>query len=165
MSSVTFHYRWDKPTYLQAAKVAYDYEFKNSKNRYIGFFFIALTQFGVVALLKNGAPGLLFLSTFFVLYWYLLRWEIRKISIQRAFDRLHNSDQEYTIVANQDAITINTQQIHWSEVDKIVALDEGCLLYVADTFFFFPQKSFQNENEYELFKMLSKKYAQQYIDG
>ncbi len=29
MSKINFSYKWDKPTYLKAAKVAYDYEFKN----------------------------------------------------------------------------------------------------------------------------------------
>ena len=163
MSNINFSYKWDKPTYLKAAKVAYNYEFKNSKKRYIGFFFIALTQFGVIALFKKGAPGLLFISTFLVLYWYLLRWKIREVSIKKAFDKLPNANREYIITANDDGITINSQNIKWNDVMKVVSLSEGILVYTKDNFFYFPANAFKSLEDKSSFSTQAKKFAQNYI--
>ena len=163
MSSINFSYKWDKSTYLKAAKVAYNYEFKNSKKRYIGFFFIALTQFGVIALLKKGAPGLLFISTFLVFYWYLLRWKIRKISIEKSFNNLPNANMQYNITANESAITINSQTIEWDKIVKVVSLNEGLLIYTVDNFFFFPASAFRDLEEKNSFSKLAKANALSYI--
>ena len=163
MSSINFNYKWDKPTYMQAAKVAYNYEFKNSKKRYIGFFFIALTQFGVVAILKKGAPGLLFVSSFLVLYWYLLRWKLREASIKKAFDKLPTANMQYSVDANNYGININSQIIQWQDILKVVSLSEGALIYTKDNFFFFPANAFKNLEDKNSFSKLAKENAQNYI--
>ena len=163
MSSINFNYKWDKPTYMQAAKVAYNYEFKNSKKRYIGFFFIALTQFGVVAILKKGAPGLLFVSSFLVLYWYLLRWKLREASIKKAFDKLPTANMQYSVDANNYGININSQIIQWQDILKVVSLSEGALIYTKDNFFFFPANAFKNLEDKNSFSKLAKANAQNYI--
>ncbi len=163
MSKINFSYKWDKPTYLKAAKIAYDYEFKNSKKRYIGFFFIALTQFGVVALLKKGAPGLLFISTFLVAYWYLFRWKIRELTIKKAFNKLPNANMQYNVSADDNAITINSKKINWSEVLSVVSLNEGILVYTKENFFFFPANAFKNIEDKNSFSKLAKANALNYI--
>ena len=163
MSSINFNYKWDKPTYMQAAKVAYNYEFKNSKKRYIGFFFIALTQFGVVAILKKGAPGLLFVSSFLVLYWYLLRWKLREASIKKSFDKSPTANMQYSVDANNYGININSQIIQWQDILKVVSLSEGALIYTKDNFFFFPANAFKNLEDKNSFSKLAKANAQNYI--
>ena len=163
MSSINFNYKWDKPTYLTAAKVAYDYEYKNSKKRYIGFFFIALTQFGVVAFFKKGAPGLLFISTFLVLYWYLLRWKLREVSIKKTFDKLPNANMQYSVTTDNNGITINSQIVEWSNVTKVVSLSDGALIYTKDNFFFFPANAFKSLEDKNSFSKLAKEHAQNYI--
>ena len=163
MSSINFNYKWDKPTYMQAAKVAYNYEFKNSKKRYIGFFFIALTQFGVVAILKKGAPGLLFISSFLVLYWYLLRWKLREASIKKAFDKSPTANMQYSVDANNYGININSQIIQWQDILKVVSLSEGALIYTKNNFFFFPASAFKNLEDKNSFSKLAKANAQNYI--
>ena len=163
MSSINFSYKWDKHTYLKAAKVAYDYEYKNSKKRYIGFFFIALTQFGVVAMFKKGAPGLLLISTFLVLYWYLLRWKLREASIKKSFEKLPNANMKYDVTADTRGIKINTQTIKWSDIINIVSLSDGVLIYTKDNFFFFPAGAFKSLEDKNSFSKLAKAHAQNYI--
>ena len=163
MSNINFSYKWDKPTYLKAAKIAYDYEFKNSKKRYIGFFFIALTQFGVVAMFKKGAPGLLLISTFLVLYWYFLRWKLREATIKKAFDKLPNANMQYSVVADDSGITINSQLIKWDDVIKVVSLSDGVLIYTKDNFFFFPANAFKSLEDKNSFSKLAKANTLNYI--
>jgi hypothetical protein len=53
-------FKWDKDSALQASKLYYDYDMKNSSKRYIGWFFVALVQFGIVGALKHDVFGLLY---------------------------------------------------------------------------------------------------------
>ena len=162
MSSINFNYKWDKETYLKAAKVAYDYELKTSRKRYIGFFFIALTQFGVVAALKKGAIGLLLISTFLVVYWYLLRWPIRKISISKAFNKLPNANMDYSIKTDENGIKINSNLIPWSEIAEVIYLQDGFLIYAENNFFFFPATAFKTLEDKNDFAKLAKKFVKSY---
>jgi len=45
---VEINFNWSQELALKASKLYYDYDMKNSNKRYIGWFFVALVQFGIV---------------------------------------------------------------------------------------------------------------------
>ena len=139
MNTYKISYKWDKESFIKASKEAYDYEFKNSTKRYIGWLFVGLAQFGVVALLKNGAPGLLYISTFLILYWYVLRWKLRELILKKSFKSEPNSKVE--VIANDDFLKINNQKISWDKLDSIVKLDNGYILRGEGKFLYFPKSA------------------------
>jgi hypothetical protein len=139
---IDISYTWDKDTYIQASKLAYDYELKKSSRRYLGWLFIALTQFGVVAAMKQGSIGLLLISTILVLYWYMFRWPLRKRFIEKTFDKLPNANTQYTISTSDTGITTNGEDITWSNIANVLVLKEGIFLYLASNSIFIPNKAF-----------------------
>jgi len=163
--TINISYTWDKETFLKASKAIYDYELNNSNRKYWGWLFIALLQFGVVAALKKEAVGLLFISTFLVIYWYMLRWSLRKRFISKTFDKSPNANHNYNVVLDLKAITIDNNPILWSDIKKVISLKEGFLLYHKDEFFFFPSSTFKDMDERNEFASIAKDKVTNYIKG
>ena len=69
---------WSESVALRSSELFYKYEFRHSYRRYLGWLFIAMAQFGVVGALKHDAYGMLIVSSFLLLYWYGVRWQLRK---------------------------------------------------------------------------------------
>ena len=153
-----FSYKWDKETFLNASHEAYKYEMKHSPKRFLGWIFIAMTQFGVVAAFKGAPIGLLLISTFLVIYWYFLRWPMRKSMLAKRFDK----EATYDIKVKEDEIIINEKKIAWSEVLEVVSLEKGFLILANDSFFFFPRKAFKTLEEKNAFAEIAKKNVKSY---
>ena len=162
---ISISFLWDKKTYINASKVAYDYELKKSNRKYIGWFFIALTQFGVVAAMKKGSIGLLLVSTFLVLYWYLFRWKMRKKVIERTFDKLSNANQTYHLKISKDTLSINQKALEWSDITKVLVLDEGVFIYLQEDALFIPNNAFKEIEEKNDFLNILKNQVSQYSRG
>ncbi len=159
---VSISFTWDKETYIQAAKAAYDYELKQSNRKYIGWFFIALTQFGVVAAMKKGAIGLLFISTFLVFYWYFLRWPLRKKMIEKTFDKLQNANHIYHITLTEDFLLIDEKKITYTEINEALTRKEGIFLYLDQDSLFIPNHAFDGLEEKNDFLNLLKEHVKNY---
>jgi len=155
-------YIWDKETYLKASEIAYKYELKHSPKRFLGWIFIAMTQFGVVQVMKGGAIGLLLLSSILVIYWYYFRWQIRKKLLLKNFDISNNKNHQFKIIADDEGLNIDNVGIQWSNILEVVSFDEGFLLYYNDTFIFFPTKAFESIEEKNRFASLAKSKVQNY---
>ncbi len=162
---INISYVWDKNLFLKASKAIYDYELNNSNRKYWGWLFIAMLQFGVVSALKKDAIGLLFISTFLVIYWYLLRWNFRKRFISKTFDKSSNANHKYNIKITNETITIDNNSISWSEIKKVIYLKEGFLLYYKDEFFFFPSSAFKDMDERNEFASLAKEKVENYSNS
>jgi len=158
---IEFNYMWDKKNYLEGSREAYNYEMKHSKKRLIGWFFIALTQFGVVAALKKNAFGLLFISTFLVVYWYFFRWKIREIMIAKTFK--DKQAKKYNVKATSKDIEINNEKLNWSDFREIINLDKGFLLILDKSFLFFPKYAFKSIEDSNSFAKLAKENLKSYI--
>jgi hypothetical protein len=163
--TIKISYIWDKETFLKASKVTYDYELNNSNRKYWGWLFIALLQFGVVAAMKKGAVGLLFISTFLVIYWYMLRWTLRKRFILKTFDKSPNANHTYNVEITDEALKIDTTILSWSDIKKVISLKEGFLLFNKDEFFFFPSSAFKDMDERNEFSTIAKDKVTNYIRG
>jgi len=151
-------YTWDKEAFLQASNEAYKYEMKHSPKRFLGWIFIAMTQFGVVAAFKGAPVGLLLVSTFLVVYWYFFRWQIRKYLLAKSFDK----EMTYNIFADQEKIRINENSINWDSILEVVSLEKGFLLLWDKSFFFFPKSAFKDSDERNAFAVLAKEKVKSY---
>ena len=157
-SPIQLNYTWDKETFLNASHEAYKYEIKHSPKRFLGWLFIAMTQFGVIAAFKGAPVGLLLVSTFLVGYWYFLRWPLRRMMLAKQFNRI----KHYSVLVQEDAITINQEAIDWSLVQEVVSLEKGFLILAKESFFFFPKSAFLGSDERNAFAALAKQKVQSY---
>ena len=161
-SELSFSYTLDKDSYLDGAKLAYDYELKNSRKRYFGFLIIGLVQFGVVMALKKGAVGLLLISSFLLVYWYFLRWPIRKSIIKKVFNKNFKNQNKYEIKINENGIFINQNNLAWTDIIEIVRVDKGFLVYFQNDFVFFENKVFTLDEKAKFIE-IAKKYVNKYV--
>jgi len=155
-------YNWDTKKFLQGAKAAYDYELKNSRKRFLGWIFIALTQFGVVLALKQGTIGMLALSTILVLYWYGFRWKIREYFLIKSFENSPLKDKKFEVKLNDEGLFFNDSPIDFKDIYEIVSTDEGVLLYFIDNYIFVPSSAFENlEDKSEFLKRIKRKIKEE----
>ena len=150
-------YLWDEATALLSSELFYKYEFRHSYRRYVGWFFIAMAQFGVVGALKHDAYGMLILSSFLLLYWYAVRWQLRKRLILRHFRASDMADQEITTTFDETGIHTGAETIAWKDVKKVVEQEAGFLFYTVTKANFFPKTSFKSAQQREALRMLLKK--------
>ena len=156
MSNIKISYTWNIDTYLKATKIAYDYELKHSPKRFLGWIFIAMSQFGVVQAMKGGGIGLLLLSSLLILYWYYFRWEIRKSILIKNFNKSPNANHQFKIEANENGLKIDNNLIEWNKILEVVSLKSGFLLYYDTTFLFLPLGGFKDIEEKSKFASLAK---------
>ena len=161
-SPLKMAYLWDEQTYIDASKHAYTYELKHSHKRFLGWIFIALTQFGVVSVMKGGGAGLLLLSGLLVTYWYLLRWQLRKSMLLKNFAHSSNANQQFQIDANEEEIHINGTKIAWENILEAVSLKSGFLLYYDATFIYIPSQAFKDIEDKNSFATLAKEKVTHY---
>ncbi len=141
-NTVTVEYLWDEDLYLEAAKAAYDYELEHSPRRFMGWIFIALTQFGVVAALKQGVFGLLFISTLLVIYWYFLRWPMRRAMLRRRFAASGTAGKRFRFEIDDRGVVSPARTIPWDDILSVVRVSNGYLLYSGREFLYFPDNAF-----------------------
>ena len=158
ISNIEVTFSWDKDTYIKGSKSLYNDLLKHSPRRFFGWIFIAMSQFGLVAFFKKGAFGLLFLSTILLIYWYILRWPIRKMLLLNSFKKSPIKDKVFTVVIKKSGIMINDIDILWKEVNRILIEDEGFLLYYHDNFIYIPKDAFKDD-DYEKAKKIFKKQS------
>ena len=158
-------YTWDKETFLKASEIAYRYELKHSPKRFLGWLFIAMTQFGVVSAMKGGGIGLLLLSSLLVIYWYYFRWKIRKTMLAKSFETLPQAGEKYRLIVSEEGMYMNQRQIAWQDILEVVSFPEGFLLYVDQSFIFFPLDAFDSLEEKNRFASLAKNKVMHYVRG
>ncbi len=161
-SAIDIVYVWNKETFLKASKATYDYEMKHSPKRFLGWIFIAFTQFGVVGALKKDVYGLLIISTVLVIYWYAMRWPLRKIILLKSFEASSNKNHKFIMSADNAGIKVDETLIKWDAILEVVSLKNGFLLYHGVTFLFIPKDAFFDAEEKDKFSQLAKKNIQHY---
>ena len=153
---IEISYIWDKENFEKAFSRAYTYQFKNSTRRYIGWFFVALAQFGVVAALKGGSIGLLLLSTILILYWYgIKKWLVHR----RAMATYENSplkNSQIKLQITQEGVEQEHTFISWQDIKGLVPIEEDILLYYNEQDFYIPSNAFKSIEEKSTLKSLAK---------
>ncbi len=148
----------DEETFLEGARVAYDYDMKHTWRKYAGWFFIALVQFGVVGALKYGTNGLLLVSTVLTLYWYFLRWPLRKMAIKRVFRKSGFADQKVSVEPKKGGICLGDLCFPWYTFSRVIASKQGYLLDMEEGFIYIPRSVFPDSESRNDFVGLLKEH-------
>ena len=145
---ININYYWDEALAIKSAKELYDYEFKSSKKRFIGWFFIGLVQFGVVGALKHNAYGFLVLGTIGVVYWYSIRWPLREYFIKKTFHKSPLANTTINLIAKEDGIYKGEDlQISKDHIKDVVKLENGIVVYYMGGNLYFPNKAFKDSDD------------------
>jgi len=151
-------FTWNKELALKTSKLYYDYDMRHSNKRYVGWFFVALVQFGIVGALKHNSYGLLYLSTFLVAYWYYGRWFLRKRMLARYYDKNNAQNIEIHFDIDGNGLHGKEKNISWDEVLKVIELEEGVLVQAKENALFFANTAFRNvDDKIRFIKMAKEK--------
>jgi len=153
-----FSYKWDKKQFLEASRESYRYEMKHSPKRFLGWIFIAFTQFGVISAFRGAPIGMLLVSSFLVIYWYFLRWPLREMMLSKRFEK----DEYYSVLVEDSYISINQKEISWDDILEVVSLTKGFLIFAKEKFIFFPKDAFADMDERNEFAYIAKKRVANY---
>jgi len=154
---IEISYNWNKENFLIAFDEAYNYQYKNSARRYIGWLFIAMAQFGVVGALKGGSFGLLMLSTILIFYWYIAKkWLIKRRDLKE-FEKSPLKDKEIRLKIDEEGIHEGDVFIEWEKIGGVVPAGDDILLYYQDKAFFIPSFAFKSIEDKSRLKELAKK--------
>jgi len=149
-------YVWSKELALKASKLYYDYDMRHSSKRYIGWFFVGLTQFAIVGALKHDAYGLLYISTFLVFYWYYGRWYLRKRMMEKFYEKNATEGKKIKFVLDDAGLHYEDQLVSWDEVIKIIKFDDGILIQTDNSTLFFQNDFFKSSEDRVSFMELAK---------
>ena len=155
---IEIRFVWSKELAVKASKLYYDWDMKNSSKRYIGWLFIALVQFAIVGALKHHAFGLLYLSTFLVIYWYYIRWYIRKRMIVKYYNKSQIDNKEVVFTLTEEGLYYENDLIDWDHIFKVVKFEGGLLLQTLHHTLFLKKSAFGSYDEMQKFLALMKKY-------
>ncbi|WP_457743273.1 hypothetical protein [Sulfurimonas sp.] len=147
---------WNKDLALQTSKLFYDYDMRHSAKRYVGWFFVALVQFGIVGALKHDSYGILYISTFLVIYWYYGRWYLRKRVLLSYYKKNTPKDFEVHFIIDEQGLHKDEKLIPWDEVTKIIKLDEGLLVQSVNDTLFFQNAAFESSQARAAFLKMAK---------
>jgi hypothetical protein len=149
--SIEINFTWSKELAIKASKLYYDYDMRNSRKRYVGWLFIALTQFGIVGALKHDAYGMLYLSTFLVIYWYYIRWYIRKSMIVKLYNNSNTDNTKVSFTLEDDGLHFDDKVIDFENILKVVKFDDGVLIQTSTNTLFFEKAAFNSVKEMNKF--------------
>ena len=156
MSKIEISYIWNERNFQRLFNEAYNYQFKNSPRRYIGWLFIAMAQFGVVAALKKGSIVLLLFSTILIFYWYFLKKMIVK---KRAFREFLNSplkDKKIKLYVDEEGIEQEGVKLSWKDIQRVIPIEDDILIVTDNRSYYIPSNGFKSIEEKSLFKKLAK---------
>ncbi len=159
---IEINYKWDLENFIKAFENAYNYEYKNSIRRYIGWLFIAMAQFGVVAALKGGSIGLLLLSTILIFYWYVAKKYLLKKRALKSFNNSQLKNSIIKLIASADGIEQNSNLISWDRINGIVSVNDDILLYINNKPYYIPSLAFDSLESRVEFKSLAKSKGKLY---
>ena len=149
-------YIWDKENFEKAFSKSYIHQFKNSARRYVGWFFVAMAQFGVVAALKGGSIGLLLLSTVLILYWYVIKkWLVHQRAI-KAYENSVLKNSQIKLQITQEGVTQEDTFIPWNEIQGLVPIEDDILFYYKKNAFYIPSNAFSSVEDKSALKSLAK---------
>ncbi len=157
---VKLEFTWSKDIASKSFDELYRYEFNHSAKKYIGWLFIALLQFGVVATFKKGDVTLLIFSTIVLGYWYIFKKMIAKRLFLKRFENDPLKDKKISIIADKNGLHFKNQNIswEWSDIESVEDVKNGLLLIKHPNHYFIPLNAFKSFEDKNDFKMLYKSY-------
>ncbi len=159
---VNITYTWNRENVEKLFDTSYSYLFKHSSRRYIGWLFIAILQFGVVAALKKGSIAILLFSSIVLLYWYYGKKLIARRRALNSFERSPFRDKKIEINVSDKGFDIRgtEEPVHWSweEIDEVIPAGDDILLFKNPNFHYIPSSGFSSLEMKSAFKSLARKH-------
>jgi len=159
---ITISYIWNQSNIDKLFEASYKYQFEHSRKRYVGWLFIAIMQFGVVAALKKGAFELLLFATIMVIYWYYGKKIIAKQRAKRSFENSEFKDKKIEMRIDEQGFHIllpYQEEWSWEDIQEVVVLGEDIMIYKYPNFHYIPASGFASMEDKSRFKTLVKKYG------
>ncbi|MCF6205945.1 MAG: hypothetical protein L3J47_03480 [Sulfurovum sp.] len=153
---IALSYTWDRANFEKAFENAYTHQYKHSARRYIGWLFVAMAQFGVVAAMKGGSVGLLMLSTILIVYWYVVKKHLVYSRALKAFEHSPLKDRRITLQIDSDGVSQNGVEVPWEEIQGVVPVEDDILLYYQNNAFYIPSTAFGSLEEKSALKSMAK---------
>jgi len=157
---IHIRYTWNRENVKKLFESSYKYQFEHSAKRYIGWLFVAILQFGVVAALKKGDFSLLLFSTIVLIYWYYGKKMIAKRRAESTFAKssfqnktilIDVSDEGFEIRGNEGCV-----KWKWDEIDDVIVLDNAIMLHKYPYFHYIPESGFHSIEDKSRFKKMAK---------
>jgi len=153
---IKISYIWDRENFEKAFENSYTFQYKNSARRYIGWFFVALAQFGVVAALKKGSFALLMFSTLLLFYWYVAKkWIVHKRAA-KAYESSPFKNSKITLIVTDKGIEQGETLVPWDDIQGVVPVEDDILLYHGQKAFYIPHSAFESIEDKNALKSLAK---------
>ena len=163
-------YIWNKSNVDKLFDASYKYQFENSGKRFMGWFFIALLQYGIVIALKKDAFAILLFSTIILFYWYYGKKWITKKRADKSFKDSEFKDKKIEMTIGIDGFSLvpfgtetsdskNYEYWSWDEVQEVIVLGDDIMLYKHPHFHYIPANGFESMEEKSRFKSLAKEYG------
>jgi hypothetical protein len=158
---IKISYIWNKEHLDKLFEASYKYQFNHSAKRFIGWFFVALLQYGIVLALKKEAFAILLFSTIMLFYWYYGKKWIAKRRAYSAFKNSPFKNKKVEITIDKDGFNLlnKNEKWSWSEVQEVIGLGEDIMLYKHPNFHYIPSNGFESLEEKSRFKSMAKKYG------
>ena len=153
---IKIEYIWTEELAIKSSRLLYEDELKHSNKKYIGWFFIALAQFGVVGALKHNAYGMLFIASVGLLYWYAVRWSLRKFFIKNTFKKSPFANKTIKILATKTAIVIDGNELPYQNIKETKQIPDGLIINYIGNAIFIPNSGFSSADDRALFKTYLK---------
>ncbi len=150
---------WDKEVAKNSFDELYKYEFNHSAKKYIGWFFIALLQYGIVGAMLKGKVAILIFATVMLFYWYYGKKYIAK----RRFLKNIEDEKDISVVVDRNGIKFSHEDLlwHWNEIEDLVDVGSGILIIKYPNHYFIPTNAFRTFEEKNNFKRLFKESKNQ----
>ena len=156
---IEVRYVWNSEHIEKLFDASYKYQFEHSRKRYIGWFFIALMQYGIVVALKKEAFAILLFTTIVLFYWYYGKKWIAKRRAEKSFEKSEFKDKEIQLTVDNNGfhlITPNKEEWRWEELEEVVSLGDDVMIYKYPNFHYLPANGFNSMEEKSRFKTLAK---------
>ena len=154
--NIEISFRWTKELAIEASQKFYEYDMRHSNKRYLGWFFVGVTQFAIVGALKHDSYGLLYASTFLVAYWYYGRWYLRKSMLEKFYNKQDIDAKEAHFVLKEDGLYSEDLLIPWENIFRVIKLEDGILVQVQNNTLFFKRDAFKSYEDQQKFLEIMK---------
>ena len=138
---------WEESTFLEGAKILFDYTERHSWRRFLGPIFVVMALLGLLLAIRQGPAGLLFAGTLLSIYWYALRWRQKRRTLSEQFARAELAGKRLKIVADDSGLKVDGSPIPWEAVGVALSTPTGYLLVIDNGFLYFPRSIFSDETQ------------------
>ena len=127
----------------------------------MGWFFIALLQFGLVAAVKQGTIGLLLFSSIVLFYWYFLRKMLARRRAFKVFNESSFKDKKVYIDVDEKGFEVLNHEgkrvLEWKDIKEVMPVGDDILIFSPPNFYYIPSGAFASIEDKNSLKKLARK--------